>query len=143
MKAARQALQLKETHFIVLPSLMIISFGDSEQGCTDLQLIKTPTRLDLGQLSETYAVYKDLTHSKIGATEAANKLAKLLDPKRKPFWNNLTRCFFGFITAFLVCPMAFGGSLIDAGIAGLFGLFVSALSIYATAQSSVLSTLYE
>lgn len=143
MKAARQALQLKEAHFIVLPALMIISFGDGEQGSTEMRLIKTPASLDLGCLSETYAIYKDLTHSRIGASEGAERLGDLLRTDRPPFWNKWARCFFGFSTAFLVCPMAFGGSLIDALAAGLFGAFVSFLSLYATAKSSVFSTFYE
>lgn len=143
MKAARQALGLREVHFIVLPSLILVSFGDGLAGKTDMRLVKTKAALDLERLSETYKIYKDLTHSRIGASEAADRLGDLLRPDRMPFWSNPFRCFFGFATAFLVCPMAFGGSLLDALIAGLFGAFVSALSLYASASSSVFSTLYE
>lgn len=143
MKAARQALGLRETHLILLPSLMLVSFGDGVQGSTEMRLVKTPTGLDLGRLSETYEIYKDITHSRIGASEAAERLGKLLSPERTPFWGPPARICFGFLTAFFVCPMAFGGSLVDAAVAGLFGAFVSALSIYASASSSVFCTLYE
>jgi uncharacterized membrane protein YjjP (DUF1212 family) len=143
MKAARQALGLREAHFILLPSLMLVSFGDGVQGSTEMRLVKTPTGLDLGRLSETYAIYKDITHSRIGASEAAERLGKLLSPDTKPFWRSHIRICFGFLTAFLVCPMAFNGSLIDAIVAGIFGAFVSTLSIFASASPSVFSTLYE
>lgn len=143
MKASRQALGLREAHFIVLPSLMLVAFGDGITGSTDLRLVKTKAALDLGRLSETYTIYKDLTHSRVGASEAAEKLGELLRDDRNPFWSNPYRCFFGFATAFLVCPMAFDGSLLDASIAGCFGAFVSALSLYASGNSSVFSTLYE
>lgn len=143
MKAARQALGLREAHFILLPSLMLVSFGDGVQGSTEMRLVKTPTGLDLGRLSETYAIYKDIAHSRIGASEAAERLGKLLSPDNKPFWGRPIRICFGFLTAFLVCPMAFNGSLIDAIMAGIFGAFVSTLSIYASSSPSVFSTLYE
>lgn len=143
MKAARQALGLREAHFILLPSLMLVSFGDGVQGSTEMRLVKTPTGLDLGRLSETYSIYKDITHSRIGASEAAERLGSLLSPDNKPFWGRGARICFGFLTAFLVCPMAFSGSLIDAVVAGIFGTFVSTLSIYASASSSVFATLYE
>jgi len=143
MKAARHALQLKDAHFIVLPAIMIISFGDGEQGSNELRLVKTPTSLDLGCLSETYAIYKDLTHSRIGASEGAERLGELLRNDRPPFWNIWARCFFGFSTAFLVCPMAFGGSLIDGLVAGFFGAVVSILSLSTARRSSVFSTVSE
>jgi uncharacterized membrane protein YjjP (DUF1212 family) len=143
MKAARQALGLREAHFVLLPSLMLVSFGNGVQGSTEMRLVKTPTGLDLGRLSETYSIYKDITHSCIGASEAAERLGSLLSPDDKPFWGRGARICFGFLTAFLVCPMAFSGSLIDAAVAGIFGAFVSTLSIYASASSSMFATLYE
>jgi len=85
MKAARQALGLREAHLILLPSLMLVSFGDGVQGSTEMRLVKTPTGLDLGRLSETYEIYKDITHSRICASEAAERLGKLLSPDGKPF----------------------------------------------------------
>lgn len=142
MKAARKALAL-QAHFIVLPNVMFVSFGSGDQGSTDMRLIKSPTTNDLDRLSQTYAIYKALTHYEKGPSEANEELGKLLDPDREPCWGKPMRCLFGFLTAFLVCPMAFGGSMVDALVSGIYGGTVSYLGLCVATKSGVFSTVFE
>jgi uncharacterized membrane protein YjjP (DUF1212 family) len=122
---------------------MLVSFGDGEQGSSEMTLVKSTTFLDLGRLTDTHRIYKKLTHAEIGAREAADELEKLIDENREPIYSKPWRCIFGFWTAFLVCPMAFGGSFIDACVAGTLGCIVTGLSLYGAQKSAVFSTVYE
>ncbi len=77
------------------------------------------------------------------AKEAADRLGVLLDENFKPCWGKTARCFFGFAQAFLVCPLAFSGSFLDMSAAGLLGLFVNILHVFATEKLSFFSTVFE
>jgi Putative threonine/serine exporter len=143
IKAAQKALDIDHASFIFLPATMLASFGDSEFGCADLRLVKQTTSLDLGRVTQTYGIYKDLTRKIIGAGEAAHQLEKLLDPDAPACWTQRTRCLFAFIQGFLVSIVAFNGCLIDAVVAGLFGLFVFTLGTYPASHSTVFSIVYE
>ncbi|KAF8315443.1 hypothetical protein DL93DRAFT_2057370, partial [Clavulina sp. PMI_390] len=143
MKAANEALQLREVRFVVLPSSMLIAFGDGSTGSSEISLVKGKPVLDIYRLSETYRIYKSLTHGIMGAYTADSELAMLLDKDWTPVWSEYMRLAFAFWTAFIVCPMAFGGSLLDAVVAGIFGTGVALCSFRFASGNTVFSTLFE
>ncbi|KAF8336512.1 uncharacterized protein EI90DRAFT_183617 [Cantharellus anzutake] len=145
MSTAAAAMEVHESSkFIFLPNTIITAFDDeaSLRG-SELKVSKVNPRLDLGRLSSTYDIYKAITHGRMCAKEAADRLGALLDENFKPCWGNVARCFFGFAQAFLVCPLAFSGSFLDMWAAGLLGLFVNVLSVFATEKLSIFSTVFE
>lgn len=143
MIATASALQLAQVRFIILPATMLVSFGDGDEGATSLQLIREAPGLDLGRLSRTYEVYKDITHGRKSAREGLAELREFMSPDYVLPYSKPLRVFFGFAASFLVCPMAFGGSIIDASVAGLLGGFVAFLSLYAASRSEAFAVIYE
>ena len=142
MMAVRQALEIP-ANFIFFPSSMVANFGETDTCNSIVNITKISSALDLGRLATTHAIYKEITHHEIGAEEGSRRLAELLDPAFKPVYPKWLRCFFGFIKSFILCGLAFNGTLLDSAVAGGCGAMINWMQLTASGSSIVYSTFYE
>ncbi|KAJ7276538.1 hypothetical protein B0H12DRAFT_1005255 [Mycena haematopus] len=138
--AAARILEV-EAEFIHLPGVIICSFGDQELGCSETHFIKCGGRLSLGALHSVHVTYRSVVHDEISAKTASEKLEDLLNAA--PVYSILNRCILAFFLSALICPLAFGGSLIDMWIAGAGAFILSVLQLCAATKSAIYANVFE
>ncbi|KAK7061938.1 pheromone-regulated membrane protein 10 [Favolaschia claudopus] len=139
LNAAARILEV-EAEFIHIPGVIICAFGDPELGCTETHFIKCGGRLSLGALHDVHLVYRKVVHDEISAETAERELGKLLDMPEP--YTIFFRCCLAFFLSALICPLAFGGSLVDMWIAGLGAFILSILQLAAT-KSAIYANVFE
>jgi uncharacterized membrane protein YjjP (DUF1212 family) len=138
--AAARILEV-EAEFIHLPGVMICSFGDQEQGCSDTHFIKCNGRLSLGALHKLHLIYRSVVHDETSAENAAAHLEALLTAP--PLYGNIFRSSLGFFLSALICPLAFGGSFVDMWIAGCSAFVLSVLQLCIVSKSALYANVFE
>ncbi|KAF8195737.1 DUF1212-domain-containing protein [Mycena galopus ATCC 62051] len=138
--AAARILEV-EAEFIHLPGVIICSFGDQELGCSETHFIKCGGRLSLGALHTVHVVYRKVVHDEISAKTASDDLEDLLN--EPPMYSILQRCTLAFFLSALICPLAFGGSLVDMWVAGAGAFILSVLQLCAATKSAIYANVFE
>ena len=97
--------------FVHIPRIIICNFGDQES-----HFVEVDSRLDLGKLYDLHEIHRRVVHDEISAKDAILELHALLEAP--PIYGRYTLLFLSFWISALICPLAFGGSVIDMFIAG-------------------------
>ena len=127
--------------FLYIPGCMIISFDDQSTHTTEVKLIRATQGVNLGKLDDTYEVYKEVVHDKIGVEEATERLDKIL--KKEDDYNPwLCVIVYGF-ASMCVGPFAFGARLIDMPIAFLLGSLLGIMQLILSPRSDLYSNVFE
>jgi uncharacterized membrane protein YjjP (DUF1212 family) len=135
-----QILDVK-AEFVHIPSLIICSFYDPEFEGPNTQLVQVNGALDLGILHQIHLIYRDVVHDEISAKVGTTLLNELL--VSKPIYGPYALMTFSFLMSFLICPLAFGGSLLDTSVAGVGAIIVSFMKFRVATKSEVYGHVFE
>ena len=135
-----QILDVK-AEFVHIPSLIICSFYDPEFEGPNTQLVQVNGSLDLGILHQIHLIYRDVVHDEISAKVGTTLLNELL--VSKPIYGPYSLMSFSFLMSFLICPLAFGGSLVDTSVAGVGAIIVSFMKFRIATKSEVYGHVFE
>ncbi|KAH9928170.1 DUF1212-domain-containing protein [Fomitopsis serialis] len=105
--------------FVHLPTVILCEFGDHTGPLTDnrrCHVVDRRGQLSLGALHEVHQTYRMVVHDEISAKTGLTRLRSLMDAK--PIYNIYWRGAFSVLLAIVICPLAFGGSIIDMWVAG-------------------------
>ena len=138
--AAARILEV-DAEFIHLPNTFLLSFADPETCTSETHFIKCSGRLALGNLKMVHHVYRQVVHDEISAKRATDSLDVLLNSK--PIYPVWTRCAIAFCLSALICPLAFGGSIVDMFIAGFGALVLSSLQLTVVVKSQLYANVFE
>ncbi|PWN93324.1 DUF1212-domain-containing protein [Acaromyces ingoldii] len=130
-----------DAQFIHFPGIVIASFGDFDSHTSETHFVKSKTDLALGSLHRVHHVYKKVVHDEMGVEEGAEELTTILHAK--PVWSVSSRVLFSFIKCFIMAPLSFGGSIVDACIAGVFGGFLTFLQLHVAGKNQMYSNVFE
>lgn len=126
---------------IIWPGVALISFQDKVAKTSETHIVKVTTRLMLGKLHAVHKIYRSVVHSQIGVEEGTERLSALL--KAPPIYPKIARCSIAFAAAFIICLLSFGGSVIDAAVAGCAGFLLAYLQLYAAPRSTAFANVFE
>ncbi|KAH9832935.1 DUF1212-domain-containing protein [Rhodofomes roseus] len=118
LAAACKILGLRCT-FVHLPTVIICEFGDHTGPLTDnrrCHVVDRRGQLSLGALHEVHQTYRQVVHDEISAKTGLIRLRSLMEAK--PIYNVYCQGTFAVLLAIVICPLAFGGSLLDMWVAG-------------------------
>ena len=120
--SAARILELK-AEFIHVPGLIMCSFVNEDEKSSETHFIRCTGRMALGRLHEVHQIYRGVVHDELSAKRAGQQLDALLEAR--PIYGSVTQLILSFWIATLICPMAFGGSLVDMWLAGTFAVFLA------------------
>ncbi len=138
--AAARILEV-DAEFVHLPNTFLLSFVDPETSTSETHFIKCSGRIALGHLKTIHQIYRQVLHDELSAKKAGDILDALLDSK--PIYNVWTRCAINFWLSALICPLTFGGSLVDMFIAGFGALVLSSLQLTVVVKSKLYANVFE
>ena len=92
--------------FVHIPRIIICNFGDQES-----HFVEVDSRLDLGKLYDLHEIHRRVVHDEISAKDAILELDALLEAP--PIYGRCTLLALSVWISALICPLAFGGSVID------------------------------
>ena len=95
-----------------LPSVMLLSFGDSATHTSDTKFLKQASALDLGKLLDAHTVYWRVIHDELGVSDASAELDELM--KRKVLYGGWKTVIIGGFCSAFITPISFRGSFVDA-----------------------------
>ncbi|KAF8597700.1 DUF1212-domain-containing protein [Ceratobasidium sp. AG-I] len=95
-----------------LPSVMLLSFGDSATHTSDTKFLKQASTLDLGKLLDAHTVYWRVIHDELGVSDASAELDELM--KRKVLYGGWKTVIIGGFCSAFITPISFRGSFVDA-----------------------------
>ena len=130
-----------DAEFIHLPNIFLLSFADPETCTSETHFIKCSGRLALGNLKTVHQIYRQVVHDEISAKRATDSLDTLLNSK--PIYPVWARCAIAFCLSALICPLAFGGSIVDMFIAGFGALVLSSLQLTIVVKSQLYANVFE
>ncbi|KAI0346116.1 DUF1212-domain-containing protein [Trametopsis cervina] len=120
--SAARILELK-AEFIHVPGLIMCSFLSEDEKSSETHFIRCHGRMALGRLHEVHQIYRGVVHDELSAKRASQRLDALLEAR--PIYGSVIQCTLSFWIATLICPLAFGGSLVDMWVAGAFAVFLA------------------
>lgn len=120
--SAARILEMK-AEFIHVPGLIMCSFINEEEKTSETHFIRCKGRMALGRLHEVHSIYRGVVHDELSAKKGGQQLDALLEAP--PIYGALLQCILSFWIATLICPLAFGGSIVDMWLAGAFAVFLS------------------
>ena len=137
------AARILEIHgeFVHIPGVIICSFGDQDTKTSETHFVKCGGRLHLGSLHRVHQIYRQVVHDEISAKEATRQIDELLSAG--PLYNIFIRCMLAFWLCALICPLAFGGSLVDMFISGFSAVFLSGMQIGVASRSQLYANVFE
>lgn len=130
--------------FLLLPNIVFASFYDLKGGpdaAGGLHAIKKVGALSLSQLQRTNKVYKEVFEQSLSPEKGWKKLLVIQDSD-PPHSDSLRGCI-AFFCAAAITPLAFGGSFLDAMVAGVAQCSLAILSSRMTGESAVTARLFE
>jgi uncharacterized membrane protein YjjP (DUF1212 family) len=140
LKAVARTLEVT-AQFIHIPGMMICAFRDRRTRNGETHFVSNPTGLSLGKLHDTHTIYRLVSHDEISAVEGTKRLQDLLDsPPTYPVW---AHHLFAFLSAGLICPMAFGGSFLDMWPSAFMALALSLLQRRVAISNMIHSSVFE
>ncbi|KAG9081112.1 hypothetical protein FRC06_005813, partial [Ceratobasidium sp. 370] len=95
-----------------LPSVMLLSFGDSATHTSDTKFLKQAPSLDLGKLLDAHRLYWRVIHDEVGVQGASLALDDLM--RKKNLYNGWKTVVIGGFCSAFITPISFSGSFIDA-----------------------------
>lgn len=107
--------------YMVLPGLMMLTFGDSETHTSETKLIKCPRGLDVAKLERVNRISHMVARGKMAVPEALEELEAVRTAP--PTWSTLWVLGAYVVSAATVAALFFGGSWTDVWVSGIFGLF--------------------
>ncbi|KAF7968626.1 hypothetical protein HWV62_29791 [Athelia sp. TMB] len=140
LKAAARVLNVASS-FAQLPNIIICSFEDHQADISETYWVTTPGRIWLGNLQRTHEIYRSVMHDTQSATEGAMNLRHLL--KEPPLYPNLLRMIFAFLLSAMICPLAFGGSFLDAMVAGAGAFVLCLLQLSGIVHNPVIAPIFD
>ncbi|KAF8641639.1 hypothetical protein AX16_009865 [Volvariella volvacea WC 439] len=100
-----------ELSCLYLPDVLLISFDDPASGTSHLKFIRQSSSLDLGKLTDAYAVYWRVIHDEISVSAASTELdAIMCRPQFYKWWQLV---LIGGMCSSAICSVSFNGSFID------------------------------
>lgn len=130
-----------DAQFIHFPGMVIAAFGDIDKHTSETHFVKSSGGLTLGRLHDVHTVYRKVVHDEIGVAEGSEELDMML--KAKPCYNKWQRIILAGLTCFVIAPLSFGGSLIDACIAACYGCGLTFLQLHAAKKNAMYSNVFE
>lgn len=127
--------------FIHIPGVIICSFGDQDTRTSETHFVKCGGRLSLGSLHEVHQTYRAVVHDELSAKKGTERLDELLSAE--PFYGFRTRCLLAFVISSLICPLAFGGSLLDMWISGIGAMFLCWMQVGYASKSQLYANVFE
>lgn len=140
LKSAARILEIS-AQFVQLPNIILCSFGEMDGDMSETHWVKSPGRIWLGNLQRTHEIYRSVMHDEKSATEGASELKKLL--AEPPIYSNLLRCIFAFTLSGMICPLAFGGSFLDAWVAGAGGFILCFIQLFLVVNNPFIAAIFE
>lgn len=140
LKATSLVLEI-DAEFVHMPSIVIVSFGDIDTKTSQTHFVKAATGLSLGRLHRVHNIYREVVHDEIGVEEATQQLNKLM--KSKPVYGFFSRIILSALCTGLICPLAFGGSVIDTAVATGEGLILGYLQNGLASKNNLYSNVFE
>lgn len=140
LKSAARILEIS-AQFVQLPNIILCSFGDMDGDASETHWVKSPGRIWLGNLQRTHEIYRSVMHDEKSATEGALELKELLE--EPPIYSNLLRCIFAFTLSGMICPLAFGGSFLDAWVAGAGGFILCFIQLFLVVNNPFIAAIFE
>lgn len=120
---------------------MIASFGDQDTKTSETHFVKAASALELGKLHRVHNAYRKVVHDEISVMDGTQLLnAELKSP---PQYGLFQRMAIASCCSALICPLAFGGSFIDAFAAGASGCLLAFLQLYVAKQNAMYSNIFE
>ncbi|UZJ57193.1 hypothetical protein CBS101457_006513 [Exobasidium rhododendri] len=130
-----------DAQFIHFPGIVIASFGDIDHHTSECHFVKSKTDLALGHLSDVHKLYKGVISDTMTVAQGTQELNRLL--KAAPEWSILSRVAFNAIRCGVMAPMNFGGSFVDAFLAGCFGGGLTFVQLYFAGNNPMFSNVFE
>ncbi|PWN44218.1 DUF1212-domain-containing protein [Ceraceosorus guamensis] len=130
-----------DAQFIHFPGIVIASFGDVDKHTSETHFVKSKSDLSLGALHDVHQIYRKVVHDDIGVQEGTEELNALL--KAEACWGEWARIGFAAVRCWLMAPMSFGGSFIDAFAAAAFGAGLTFLQLRVTRKNAMYSNVFE
>ncbi|KAH7105426.1 hypothetical protein BKA62DRAFT_812904 [Auriculariales sp. MPI-PUGE-AT-0066] len=141
--AAAARVTAVEASFVHLPSLVIVSIGDGtgQNHRSETHFVKAAQGLSLGKLHDVHLIYRSVMHHDIGVAEGTRRLDALLTSA--PLYGLRMRILIAFMCTFLICPLAFHGSLIDALVSGCGGAILCWLQLHVAKNNPLYANVFE
>ncbi|KAE8352312.1 hypothetical protein BDV28DRAFT_161863 [Aspergillus coremiiformis] len=130
-----------DSQYLYVPGCMIMSFDDPSTRTAEVKLVRVSPGVDLGRLSETHNVYKNVVHDVIGIEEAIQELEDIV--KRKPRYNKLIIVLVCGLATSTVGPFAFGARPIDMPIIFCNGCLLSIMQHVIAPRSMLYTNVFE
>ncbi|KAI9138980.1 hypothetical protein BKA69DRAFT_1040463 [Paraphysoderma sedebokerense] len=125
---ASEALKLK-SHFAIFPNLLIIYCESQKIRLKETVLVTATPSYDLAKLYVINAITKQLAEKEISLEIATRKMEELIASPHS--WSLLSLLITGALSSFLITPLAFYGTWVDAFISGLIGGIVGVFNYFA------------
>ncbi|RAL12908.1 threonine/serine exporter family protein [Aspergillus homomorphus CBS 101889] len=130
-----------DSQYLYVPGCMIMSFDDPSTRTTEVKLVRVVQGVNLGRLSDTHNVYKNVIHDVIGIEEATGELEELMT--KKPRFNKWIIVFvYGLATA-MVGPFAFNARPIDMPIIFFNGCLLGIMQHVIAPRSALYNNVFE
>ncbi|PYH49742.1 threonine/serine exporter family protein [Aspergillus saccharolyticus JOP 1030-1] len=130
-----------DSQYLYVPGCMIMSFDDPSTRTTEVKLVRVVQGVNLGRLSDTHNVYKNVIHDVIGIEEATGELEELMT--KKPRFNKWIIVFvYGLATA-MVGPFAFDARPIDMPIIFFNGCLLGVMQHVIAPRSVLYNNVFE
>ncbi|PYI36849.1 DUF1212 domain membrane protein [Aspergillus indologenus CBS 114.80] len=130
-----------ESQYLYVPGCMIMAFDDPSTRTTEVKLVRVVQGVNLGRLSDTHNVYKNVIHDVIGIEEATGELEELMT--KKPRFNKWIIVFvYGLATA-MVGPFAFSARPIDMPIIFFNGCLLGVMQHVIAPRSVLYNNVFE
>ncbi|KZT30722.1 DUF1212-domain-containing protein [Neolentinus lepideus HHB14362 ss-1] len=140
LQAASRILEVG-SEFVHLPNLTIVSFNDGGTRAFETHFVRASGKIALTALHKVHLVYRDVLHDKVGVEAGTATLRKIL--RAPPRYNLAFRCALSFVSATILCSLAFGGSFVDMLVGGAASSILQFLGLQAAAKSAIYANVYE
>ncbi|KAK0549151.1 pheromone-regulated protein prm10 [Tilletia horrida] len=130
-----------DAQFIHFPGIVIASFGDIDKRTSETHFVKSSSALVLGQLHNVHIIYRQVVHDEISVADGAAQLMALL--KEKPCYSVWQRVCIAGLLCWIISPLSFGGSFIDAFISSAYGIGLTFLQLHVARKNAMYSNIFE
>lgn len=130
-----------DAQFIHFPGIVIAAFGDIDKHTSETHFVKSSSALVLGQLHAVHTVYRQVVHDEVGVEEGAEELSRLL--KEPPCYKVWQRIILAGATCWVIAPLSFGGSFVDAFVAAAYGCGLTFLNLHVARKNAMYSNIFE
>lgn len=127
--------------FLYLPGCMVMSFDDVATHTAQVKLVRSTQGIDLGRLTETHNIYKNVMHDVVGVDEASERLDKIM--KRSPRYNKPFLILLYGLASASIGPWAFEARPIDLPIIFFLGSLVGFMQHVVAPYSILFSNVFE